>query len=106
MKSRIICLAPGLVAPGMTLAISVTGHDGQSLLSAGTVLDSEMLERLIRRGVETVSVLLLDARDEETIAQDVNAAKSRVDYIFRGNGTPAREALRSAILDYRLELAK
>ena len=106
MKSRIICLAPGRVAPGMTLAISVTGHDGQSLLSAGTVLDSEMLERLIRRGVETVSVLLLDARDEETIAQDVNAAKSRVDYIFRGNGSPARGTLRSAILDYRLELAK
>ena len=106
MKSRIICLAPGRVAPGMTLAISVTGHDGQSLLSAGTVLDSEMLERLIRRGVETVSILLLDARDEETITQDVSAAKSRVDYIFRGNGSPARETLRSTILDYRLELAK
>jgi hypothetical protein len=101
MKSRIICLAPGRVAPGMTLAISVTGHDGQSLLSAGTVLDSEMLERLIRRGVETVSILLLDARDEETIAQDVSAAKSRVNYIFRGNGSPARAIAYANVVNFR-----
>jgi hypothetical protein len=106
MKSRTICLAPGRVAPGMTLATSLTGHDGQALLSAGTVLDSEILERLIRRGVETVSVLLLDARDEETIAIEVRAAESRVNFIFRGEGSHARETLHSAILNYRRENAK
>ena len=106
MKSRIICLPPGRVAPGMTLATSVTGHDGQALLSAATVLNSEMIERLIRRGIETVSVLLLDTRDDETIAQEISAAKSRVDYIFRGKGSSARETLCASILDYRMELTK
>jgi len=106
MKSRIICLAPGRVAPGMTLASSLTGHDGQALLSAGTVLTPEVLERLIRRGVETVSVLLLDTRDEETIALEISSAEARVDFIFRGEGSRARESLRTAILDFRREHAK
>ncbi|MEI7613174.1 MAG: hypothetical protein WCK63_09710 [Betaproteobacteria bacterium] len=103
MKSRIICLAPGRVAPGMTLAASVTALDGQVLLSAGTVLSPETLDRLIRRGIETVSVMLLDTRNEETIAMEILAVQSRVELIFRGSGSSAREELRSAIINYRLE---
>ncbi len=106
MKTRTICLAPGRVAPGMTLAAAVTGLDGQVLLSAATVLSPETLDRLIRRGIETVSVMLLDTRDEETIAMEIRAVKSRVELIFRGCGSAAREDLRSAILDYRLEQAQ
>jgi hypothetical protein len=106
MKSRTICLAPGRVAPGMTLASSVTGLDGQVLLSAGTVLNPEILDRLIRRGVETVSVMLLDTRDEETIALEIRAVQSRVEMIFRGSGSSAREELRSSTLHYRLEQAQ
>lgn len=106
MKSRAICLPPGRVAPGMSLAASVTGHDGQVLLAPGTALDSEILERLIRRGVEAIFVEVLDTRDEETIALETSAAKSRVEFIFRGQGSPAREALQSTVLKYRLEQAE
>jgi hypothetical protein len=106
MKTRIVCLAPGRVAPGMTLASAVMAHDGHTLLASGTMLDSKMLDRLIRRGVETVSVLILDARDDETIAMELRTAQSRVEHIFRGHGNPAREALRNAILNFRLEHAK
>jgi hypothetical protein len=105
MKSRIVCLAPGRVAPGMTLA-AVIGHDGHALLAAGTELDSEMLERLIRRGVETISVSVSDTRDPETIVMELRAAEERVESIFRGGGSSARQALREVVLDFRREHTK
>ena len=101
MKTRTVCLAPGRAAPGMTLAAAVLGHDGHTLLAAGTVLDSERLDRLVRHGVETLAVSVLDTRDEEGIALALAAAELRVEYLFRGKGSPARAALGAAILDYR-----
>jgi hypothetical protein len=106
MKSRTVFFAPGRVAPGMTLARATTDRDGKTLLAQGTILDSEMLERLIRRGVETVAVLVLDTRDEETIAEQLQTTESRVNTIFRGESSPARETLRAAILNFRLESTK
>jgi hypothetical protein len=103
MKSRTLSFAPGRAAPGMTLAKSVPDRDGNTLLASGTVLTSELLDRLIRRCVETVCVQVLDTRDEQTIAGELRAASARVDAIFRGHGSPAREALRAAILSFRLE---
>ncbi len=106
MKSRSMCFAPGRVIPGMSLAASVVDHDGHTLLAARTVLDFEMLDRLIRRGVETVFVLVLDARDDEAIAMELLAAEARVAHIFRDPGSLAREALRESVLAFRLEHAK
>jgi len=106
MKSRIICLAPGRAAPGMTLAAAVIGHDGLALLAAGTALDAEMLERLIRRGVETISVFVSDTRDPETIAMELRAAEDRVETIFRGGGSPARQALLEVVRDFRRQHTK
>ncbi|MFT3847994.1 MAG: hypothetical protein QM739_04770 [Propionivibrio sp.] len=103
MKTRALCLSPGRIAPGMTLAKAVTDRDGNTLLAAGTVLDSAMLDRLIRRGVEAMTVLVADTRDAETIASELAAVKARIAYIFRGGGNQSRDALRDAILDYRLE---
>ena len=103
MKTRALCLSPGRVAPGMTLAKAVTDRDGNTLLAVGTVLDSEMLDRLIRRGIEAMTLSVVDTRDTDTIASELAAAEARVAYIFRGEGSPAREALRKAIVDYRLE---
>jgi hypothetical protein len=103
MKTRALCLSPGRVAPGMTLAKAVTDRDGNTLLAAGTALDSEMLDRLIRRGVEAMTVLVVDPRDADTVASEVAAAEERVAYIFRGEGSPSRDALHKAILDYRRE---
>jgi len=106
MKSRTVFFAPGRAAPGMTLARAVTDRDGKTLLAQGTILDSEMLDRLIRRGIETVAVLVLDTRDDETIAEQLQAAEMRVHTIFRGDGSPARETLRTAILGFRQESTK
>ena len=106
MKSRSMCFAPGRVIPGMALAAPVVDHEGHTLLVADTILDSEMLDRLIRRGIETISVLVLDARDEATIAMELRSAEARVAHIFREPGSAAREALRESVLAFRLERAK
>lgn len=106
MKMRNVCLSPGLVAPGMTLANPVNGHDGQPLLAAGAELDADMLERLIRRGVEAIWVATPDDRDTDTIALELRNAEARITTIFRGPGSPAREALRRAIQEYRQESLK
>lgn len=103
MKSRTLFFAPGRAAPGMTLAKACTDRDGNTLLASGTALSPEMLERLIRRGVQALCVQVIDPRDEQTIAAELRAASARADAIFRGPGSPAREELRAAILNYRLE---
>ena len=107
MKFRIMCFAPGRTTPGMTLATAVSDRDGHTtLLTEGSVLDEEMLARLIHRGVETVAVLVPDSRSEEEIAEEQRIALARVDAIFRDDGNPARAALRTAITNYRLESTK
>ena len=107
MKFRILCFAPGRTTPGMTLAKSVSDRDGHTtLLTEGTMLDEEMLERLIHRGVETISVLVPDERSDEEIAEEQRLALARIDRIFRDNGNPARTALREAVTHYRLESTK
>jgi len=106
MKSRTMFFAPGRAAPGMTLAKAISDRDGHALLAAGTVLTAEILDRLIRRGIPTLCALVLDARDDETIASEQANARTRVETIFRGAGSPARDELRTAILNYRLETTK
>lgn len=103
MKTRTLCLSPARVAPGMTLAKAVTDRDGNTLLASATVVDAAMLDRLTRRGVEALSVLVVDTRDADTIAGELATVEERVKYIFRGPGSQAREALRLSILAFRWE---
>lgn len=103
MKSRILCLPPAKITPGMMLAKAITDRDGHTLLAAETRLELEMLDRLVRRGIESVFILATDTRDEETITRELLDAQARVENIFRGKTSPAREALHAAILDFRLE---
>ena len=105
-KQRILCLAPGRAAPGMTLARDLPDREGKPLLAAGTVLDVAMLDRLIRRGVTTVTVLVADTRDAETLASEREAFEKRIAHIFRGTSSPARDDLRSAVLAFRRESAQ
>lgn len=105
-KQRIMCLAPGRAAPGMVLAKPVHDREGAVLLTAETALDPAVLERLIRRGIEAISVRVPDLRDEETIARELLDVRARIDVIFRGPGSAARSRLRDAVLDYRLENAR
>jgi hypothetical protein len=106
MKSRTLYFPPSGIAPGMTLAKSIIDRDGHTLLTAGTVLTLEMLDRLVRRGVEAIAVTVADMRDDETIERELETAQSRVGTIFRGPGSPARDQLRSTILNYRQEYTK
>ena len=103
MKSRTIFLPPGRVAPGMTLAAPVIDKDSHALLAAGAVLDASMLDRLSRRGIEAIAVLLLDTRDEATIANELLSVEARIAQIFRGTGSPAKHALHAAVLNFRQE---
>lgn len=103
MKFRNICLAPGRVAPGMLLAATVTDRHARVLLAAGTTLDSTLIDRLSRRGVDIVWVSIPDTRDAAAIAQAVASAEARVTQIFRGEGNPARQALYAEVLRYRQE---
>jgi len=106
MKTRTLCLAPGRVTPGMVLAKAVVDHEGKTLLTPGTVFLLETIDRLIRRGVETVTVEVPDLRDEETIAEELRATQTRIDTIFRQPGSAARADLRAAVLEFRLESSR
>lgn len=103
MKTRLVCLPPGQLAPGMTVAAAVTSAQGGVLLAAGTVLDETVLENLRRRGVGFVSVAISDSRDEVTVERELRAAAERVEFIFRGQGSSAREALRATVNAYRMK---
>ena len=105
-KQRVMCLAPGRATPGMTLARPITDREGSVLLSPRTTLDLAMLERLIRRGVDAISVLVPDHRDEATISEELRAVERRVETIFRGPGSAARTQLRDAVLHFRIETTR
>lgn len=106
MKSRTLCFAPGRITPGMVLAKAVIDHEGKTLLTQGTVFSLEIIDRLLRRGVEAVSVLIPDSRSDEMIAEEMRLVSTRVDAIFRHPGSAAREELRAAILGFRQEITR
>lgn len=106
MKSRTIHLPILSAAPGMVLALPITDHAGRTLFAAGTELDAETLDRLNKRGVESVAAQVIDTRDAEAVDKELIAAESRVRQIFRGAGSPARDALQAAILRHREENAR
>ena len=106
MKSRTIHLPILCVVPGMTLASALSDRQGRVLFAAGTVLDSAMLDRLNKRGIESIAANVMDTRNAETIAEEVLAAEFRVQQIFRGSGSVARESLQAAVLEYREEEAR
>lgn len=106
MKTRIVCLPPGQLQPGMIVATQVSRGQGAVLIAAGATLDASMLEKLKRRGVETLSVVVPDPRDEATIAHEVEDAIARIEFIFRGQGSPARDSLKEALTSYRRKQAE
>ncbi len=103
MQTRMLYFAPGRAAPGMTLAQAIHDKDGHMLLAAGATLDGAMLERLIRRGIEVIAVLVVDNRSPETIAEEIRLAEARAAAIFRAPGSNSRASLHAAVLDYRRE---
>lgn len=106
MTRKTICLTPLRVVPGSRLARSVVRHDGRLLVAAGVELDRDLLAQLFERGIEFVYVETDDTRDPETIEHDVAVVRDRVDLLFRGPASEARDALRAAITTYRCEGAR
>jgi hypothetical protein len=106
MKTRTACLPPGQLQPGMIIETPVIGPQGTVLLAAGTTLDEYALMQLGRRAIEFVTVSVADSRDEETIAREVAEAVARVEFIFRGEGSATRTALRNTIMNYRRKQAE
>lgn len=102
-KYRTLCLAPARATPGMTLAKAIYDRDGGVLLASDTVLELDMLERLIRRAVATISVRVPDGRNEETIARELLAVRNRIEKIFRGPSNATRDNLRATVLEFRIE---
>lgn len=105
MAERTVCIATLGLKPGARLAHAVRRGDGALLLSAGTEVDVDQLRQLIQRGIECVDVLQEETRDEAQIERDVTAAAARVGWLFRGNGSAAREELGLVIADYRRRAA-
>ena len=103
MKNRIVCLPPGGVTPGMALAADIKNTRGKVLLTAGTVLDGQSLDSLVRRGIEAIFVTVADTRDLPTIGRQLAEAQNRVDYIFRGPLDRTGAELKAVVQNYRRE---
>jgi hypothetical protein len=98
-------LALAAASPGTRLAQDVRGGDGQVLLTAGTVLTQNALEKLAARGVVAVTVARPRSEAESNAAREV--VRQRLGHLFRrcdleDAESPARQ-LFDAVLDRRLE---
>lgn len=105
MSQRVLCLTPVRIRPGMMLARPAVRPDGQVLLPAGTVLTEEHLQHLMARGVEYLAVSSEDTRDEAAVAAEIEAVGARVDYMFRGPSSEARQDLHDVVRTYRVTRA-
>lgn len=94
-------LVPARARPGMRLLADVRVSNGAILLPAGTLLDDRAVQRLIQRSIEFILVAVPDDRSPTQQAQDVQAAELRLEHIFRGASTPARNLLRDSVSTYR-----
>ena len=103
MKTRILCLPPGRLEPGMLTAAAIYLRPGVELLPAECELDADLIESIRRRPIRFVMIRIEDLRDEEQIAHDVATAASRVAYIFRGTGSEVRTELGGVVDAYRRE---
>lgn len=101
MKTRIVCLPPGRLRPGMTTATAILARQGEELLSANCTLDEAMIEGIRRRSIKCIIVMIPDDRDMATIAREIATEEKRLVYIFRGDSTEAREDLHRSVAAYR-----
>lgn len=105
MADRTVCIPTLGLQPGQRLAQAVRRAGGGLLLPAGIEIDLEQIRQLLQRGIEFVYVLEDDTRDAAQIERDIAAAATRVSFLFRGQGSAARQTLASAIADYRRQAA-
>lgn len=101
-------IPPGLpinqVPPGARLAAPVRGADGQVLMTAGSVLTEQALERLGQHGIVAVEIEI--RRDEAELDAARAMLRGRLDYLFRRcdpEHDECAQKLFKAVLDHRLE---
>lgn len=107
--TRLACrprrLVPARAEAGMRLIEDVCLPNGATLLSAGTVLETDSLQRLVQRQVDIIVVAVPDDRTPEQVAADLEAITTRLGHIFRGPNSPARQLLKESVVAYRLASA-
>ncbi|MFA7270228.1 MAG: hypothetical protein WC073_12855 [Sterolibacterium sp.] len=106
MKTRSICLSPGRLQPGMTIAAAILTRQGDELLPANCVLDESLIERIRRRMIHCIVVNVPDDRDPATIAHEIETEEKRLTYIFRGDSREERAELLSAVRLFRRNQAQ
>lgn len=100
MTRRLRPVATGDAEEGMVLGADLRDSQGAVLLAAGTALTAAALAALARRGVESLLVL-----GEAGTGEAPEAARARLDHLFRKCGTRACAELRRAVEDFRTEEA-
>ena len=90
-------------APGMILADALQDETGQMLLPKGSELTESVLRSLGRRGIETLSILIPEAVDESALIARREAARQRLQHLFRQAVDPTSQGLLRVMLEYREE---
>ncbi|MDE2585606.1 MAG: hypothetical protein KGN39_09425 [Betaproteobacteria bacterium] len=88
---------------GMCLADDLRDGNGQMLLPKGTELAESTLKSLARRGIEQVPVVVEAVVDEEALAARREAARQRLQHLFRLAQDSTSQALLHLMLEYRTE---
>lgn len=97
-------LAIADVEPGMQLAAPLLDESGRVLVPADGELDQGILQRLARRGIAELTVLLAVKEDGAASEAHRQRVQSELDRLFRraGEGAETRQLFQS-ILDFRME---
>lgn len=93
---------------GMTLSDDILDQQGQVLLAHGTMLTASTIAALARHDIVMLPIAISDAVTPEI---DVAAVTTRLNYLFRGDGSErddgppatATAILHRYIADYRLD---
>ncbi|CAG9933608.1 hypothetical protein [Candidatus Nitrotoga arctica] len=92
--------------PGMVLGEEVMSGSN-ILLPLGTVIDTAHIDSLRRCGVSEIVVLVSSERSAAELNEQREVLSERVEHLFRRAGSHVTmQALRRAVLDYRLEKFK
>ena len=89
--------------PGATLGDNVQDEAGRVLLRVGAVVTESAIEALRRRGIEQVSVEVVEKMNAEQFANEKMRLETRLHDAFRRAGeSEANRQLFQAVLEFRL----
>lgn len=95
-------IVPSRAQAGMRLMEDVSLRNGTKLLPAGTVLETQTLQRLVQRQIDVIVVAVPDERTPEQLEADIEAVRMRLDHIFRGPSSSVRDLLKRGVMAHGL----